>query len=383
MSQIIHAITPGDHFSPRTGSAIPTVVHGLAGASGRDDRLPRYTHQVLLGANTYLPRYDSAEALEFAEAPPPTIRERVTDAALARVGVPRRAASRYFRPQAAALSELEPSVVLAHNAPALPRLLAESQHRVVLYAHNDILRTMSLGEAERSLDGVAAIVCVSRFLAVQTRSRLPRTLAQRVHAVGNGVDCSQFTPRNEGTGNERLRVLFVGRMIPQKGPDILLSAAATLERDDIEFVLVGSRGFDRNAALSSYENRLRHLARRCRAPVSFEPFVPRDELPALLRRADIMVVPSRWHEPSGLTIGEGLASGLPIIAHRVGGIPEVVGSAGMLVTGNEPQALAKAITHLADDPDLRSRMALAARRHAEAHDWAWAWSQLRDVLNGM
>lgn len=388
MTRIIHAITPGDHYSPRTGSAIPTVVHGLAGASTRDQQDPGYTHQVLVGENTYHPRYDSAESIDFTEVPAPSTRERLTDALIARVGMPRRAAARYFQPQADVLRSLEPTIVLAHNAPALPRLLAGSQHRVVLYAHNDILRTMSVREAGRSLDSVAAIVCVSQFLADQTRSRLPKSLAERVHVVGNGVDCEQFSPTPPSAGAppaepRKLRILFVGRMIPQKGADILLEAAATLDRDDIEIVLVGSRGFDRDAALSRYERRLRGLAARCRVAVSFEPFVARAELPALLRSADILVVPSRWNEPSGLTVGEGLASGLPVIAHQVGGIPEVIGSAGVLIASGEPHSLAYAITRLADDSSLRRSLGVAARVHAESHDWSWAWSELRQVLRAL
>ncbi|NTV39124.1 MAG: glycosyltransferase family 4 protein [Demequinaceae bacterium] len=254
---------------------------------------------------------------------------------------------------------------------------------MALYAHNDVLRTMTKGEAGRTLDGVAAIICVSDSLAEQTRDRLPRALLDRVHVVENGVDCSQFTPRVGGATDGPLRALFVGRMIPQKGPDILLKAAAMLERDDVEIVLVGSRGFDRHAPLSPYERRLRSLADLCRVPVRFEPFVPRDELPALLRAADIMVVPSRWREPSGLTVGEGLASGLPVIAHRVGGIPEVLGGAGVLVENDDPGGLASAMSTLLEDPALRKRMALDARRRAEARDWSWAWAGLRTVLKTM
>jgi glycosyltransferase involved in cell wall biosynthesis len=382
MTRVIHAITPGDHYSPRTGSAIPTVVHGLAGAARADSRVPEYAQFVVLGANTYQPRYDSATPIEFADVPGPTRNERVADAALARVGIPRRAALRYFQPQADVLATEDPAIVLAHNAPVLPWLLRRSPHRVVLYAHNDILRSMSKGEAARTLDTVAGIVCVSESLADQTKKHLPKALADRVHVVRNGVDCSQFTPSAERDG-DRLRLIFVGRAIPEKGPDILLKAAALLHRDDLEIVLVGSRGFDPSAELSAYERSLRELAAKCRVPVEFRPFEPRSALPALLRNADIMVVPSRWQEPCPLTIGEGQASGLPVIAHRVGGIPEIIGSAGMLVANEDPHGLARAISELADDPALRRRMAREARSHAEEHDWSWAWSNLRDVLDGL
>ncbi len=116
------------------------------------------------------------------------------------------------------------------------------------------------------------------------------------------------------------------------------------------------------------------------AGIRFEPFVDRMALPALLRSADLLVVPSRWAEPSGLTAAEGLATGLPVIASRVGGLPDVVGSAGVLVEPDDPTALAAAIARLAGDAEARRLMSQRARAHAIAHDWSWAWSKLRRVL---
>ena len=115
----------------------------------------------------------------------------------------------------------------------------------------------------------------------------------------------------------------------------------------------------------------------------FEPFTDRSAIPDLLRSADVLVVPSRWAEPSGLTVGEGLASGLPVIASRVGGIPEVLGSAGILVEPDDALALAGEIRRLASEPELRASMGAEARAWAESHDWAWAWRRLRAVLSGI
>lgn len=385
MIDILHAITPGDHFSPRTGSAIPTVVDGLAAASGRDGA--PFRHVVILDRTTMRPRYDSAVAVEFEGAPGPTRRERAMDLARGRVGLPRTAVARYYAPVAEAIRAREPAVVLAHNAPVLARLLRGTDHRVVLYAHNELLRTYSRREAGRMLGGVAAIVCVSESLAERTRAALPRELAERVRVVPNGVDCERFVPASDGSDpaasrrDGPLRVVFVGRMVAEKGPDVLIRAAERLGRTDLEVLLVGSQGFARDAPLSPYERELRRLASASGAGIRFEPFVDRSELPAVLRSADLLVVPSRWDEPSGLTAAEGLATGLPVIVSRVGGLPDVVGQAGVLVEPDDPAALAAAIGRLADDPEARRRMSQDARAHATAHDWSWAWSKLRRVLD--
>lgn len=388
MTEILHAITPGDHFSPRTGSAIPTVVDGLAAAGGRDAE--PIAHTVVLDRTTMRPRYDSAAVIEYTGAQSPTRRERVIDLARGRVGLSRSAVARYYEPIAEAIRTREPAFVLAHNAPVLPWLLRDTEHRVVLYAHNDLLRTYSRLESGRVLDSVGAIVCVSDSLAERTRASLPERLAERVRVVRNGIDCDRFTPasNSEGTASAtrdaQLRVMFVGRMIAEKGPDVLIRAAERLARPDLEFLLVGSQGFARDAPFSPYEHELRRLADDATAAsgasIRFEPFVDRSALPALLRSADLFVVPSRWAEPSGLTAAEGLATGLPVIASRAGGLPDVVGSAGVLVEPDDPSALAEAIAMLADDAEARRLMSQRARAHAIAHDWSWAWSNLRRVL---
>ena len=388
VTDVLHAITPGDHFSPRTGSAIPTVVDGLATAAGREGA--PFRPFVVLDRTTMRPRYASASVIEYTGARGPTRRERVIDLARGRVGLSRSAVARFYEPVAEAIRTREPALVLAHNAPVLHSLLRDTGHRVVLYAHNDLLRTYSRRESARILDGVAAIVCVSESLAERMRRALPGRLASLVRVVRNGVDCAQFKPSPETdernpsaerqTQDDPLRIMFVGRMIPEKGADVLIRAAAILARDDLEFVLIGSYGFDRNAAFSTYETRLRELASEAGARIRFEPFVDRSRLPATLHEAGILVVPSRWPDPCPLTVGEALATGRPLVVSRIGGIPEVVGPAGRYVEPDDPIALAAALAELADNADLRRRMGVDARRHAEAHDWSWAWSNLRRVL---
>jgi glycosyltransferase involved in cell wall biosynthesis len=376
MKPLAHALTPGDHYSPRTGSAIPTVVHGLATAA-RD--AGDAEQSVILDASTFHPRYPSARPIEYQGGALPGTRARAVDAALARLGLPRRAAARAFRPLADAMAGEPASVVLAHNAPMLPRLLRGTPHTAVLYAHNDILRSLGHAEARRALAEVPAIVCVSRSLAAQTSSRLPAELVERVRVVENGVDTTTFTPGTAARG-ERLRVMFLGRAIADKGPDVVVDAAARLGRDDIEVVIVGSAGFDRAADLTPYEVSLRRRAEASRTPVTFERFVDRAGVPSLMQDADVFVVPSRWPDPSPLTVGEAMASGLAVVGSRIGGIPETLGDAGMLVAPGDPEELAAALAHLADDDSARLRLAAAARARAEERSWARSWHQLAEVL---
>lgn len=377
---VIHTITPGDHFSPRTGSALPTVVHLLADAAVAAGDAQ---HAVVLDRTTYVPRYPGVRLIEYDRGPGVTRTGRYLDAAAGRVGLPRRHQSAWFAPLADAVRGEPASHVLAHNAPLMPWLLRGTDHRVSIYAHNQLFRTFSRGEADRIVGEASAVICVSDALADDTRRLLPRALASRVVVVENPVDTIRFVPatqRREGP----VRVLFVGRMIPEKGADVLARAAAEFSAEQVEFTFIGSQGFNPAAPLSAYEELLRGIARaHPSAALTFLPFLDRDELPQRYADADILVVPSRWAEPSGLTIAEGMASGLAVVASDVGGIPSVVGDAGVLVPPDDPAVLAVALTHLIEDAQTRAALAKAARLRAEKRDATWAWQRLRGALHAL
>lgn len=371
----VHVLTPGDHFSPRTGSAIPTVVDGLCTAVPAA-AAPR--PRVVVADGTYPDRYPSADVLGYRPAVGRRL-DRYVDAAAGRLSLPRPGVRRELRPTVAAQDSWEPGVVLAHNAPQLVPLV-HGRHAAVLYAHNLLLRTYSRREADRVLGRAAAIVCVSDALAEQTAGHLPARLQDRLRVVPNGVDTTRFSPRSDPGRGERLRVLFVGRMIPDKGADVLVQAAARLGRDDIEITLVGSQNFDAGAQPSPYERQVRDQAAALGDRVRLLPFTPRAEVADVYRQADVVVVPSRWAEPFALTVMEGMASGVPVVASAIGGIPEVMGAAGVQVRPDDPADLAAALDALADDEALRRRVGATCRKHALARDWAWARGRLDAVL---
>ncbi|OLT55338.1 glycosyltransferase [Cellulosimicrobium sp. CUA-896] len=336
--------------------------------------------RVLVARGTYPDRYASATVLEYPEAVARPA-DRYLDAALPRLGLPRLAARRVLGAATRTQDAWDPSWVLAHNAPALVPLVDARRHAPVLYCHNQVLRTYSAREAARTLAPAAAVVCVSDHLAEQVRDRLPRSLRGRVATVRNGVDVEAFAlPRVPRTG--RLRVAYVGRVIPDKGVHVLLDAVARRGRDDVEVTVVGRPGFARDAPLTPYEQELRTRAASSPAPVRFASFVDRDALPRLLAAADVLVVPSVWAEPFGLTALEGMAAGAAVVASDVGGLPEAVGDAGVLVPPGDTDALAAALAAFADDEGALERARAAAVRHARDHDWRAARRRLDAVLSG-
>jgi len=252
---------------------------------------------------------------------------------------------------AAALRRL-PLVVTPHSDPGRPRW-----GRAMFDA---LVKEGTLAPARRV---IAETEMERRFLI---RIGVP---PERLRVIPGGIDlaaCPPPIPRERAPA-EPLRVLFVGRVdFDQKGVDVLLEAAGRLaHRSDLEWRIVGEIWVPPEAL----------LARRSRLPSTVRLTITgrrsEPELDAEYRSADLLVVPSRF-EPFGLVLLEGMARGLPIIASRVGGMPELVGDSGaaLWVPPGDPGALAEAIERLADDPTLRRRLAAAGRPRVEAFDWA-------------
>ena len=145
-------------------------------------------------------------------------RSRPSTALRARLGATRTATRRFYAPVADAIRRREPSIVLAHNAPVLPQLLRDTPHRVVLYAHNDVLRTYSRAEAHRALDGVAAIVAVGESLAERTRAALPRTWRSGCGscATASTASCSRRRRRRRPTRRECSAPAFWSSTNPER-----------------------------------------------------------------------------------------------------------------------------------------------------------------------
>jgi glycosyltransferase involved in cell wall biosynthesis len=147
--------------------------------------------------------------------------------------------------------------------------------------------------------------------------------------------------------------LFTGRLAEEKGADTAIAASAASE---FPLVIAGA-GPD--------EQRLRDLATRLGAPVRFLGHLPATELAALRHRAAFAVAPSRWDEPCPYSVIEAMAAGVPVLAAKSGGLPEMVGDDSVLPPADQP-AWATAFGRLASDEALRRERGAAALARARA-----------------
>lgn len=353
-------LPPKEGFGPGRAGAVALLVH----------RFARLLPALVVGGPQSGPAFDDTP---FRPARPSLWR-------LGTINV------RYAAGVARLLRPLRPALIEVHNRVEVARALARqfTGTPVSLFLHNDpqTMRGAKTPEARAALlRGLARVVTVSEFLRDRLTEGVPSEAAPAPLVLPNAIDLAALpSPPDE---RERL-ILFVGRVVAEKGTDLFVAACAEALPH-----LPGWRaeviGADRSRA-DSPDTPFVRAVRRAAAAGGVWMLGYRDH-PAVLEamsRAAIVVVPSRWPEPFGLTALEAMACGAALIAARRGGLPEVAGDAALYVDPEDAADLAAAITRLARDPGLRARMGASGRARARRFGLETAAARLaalrRDVL---
>jgi len=298
----------------------------------------------------------------------------------------------------------DPDVVHLQNlsqlVPVAHRLLPRA--RIVLHMHCDWLRQLPPRLVRRRLERLDLVLGVSDYITGRVREGFPEHAA-RCETLHNGVRVETFWRQSTLADGQRAQVeelrqalgvadgpvvLCVGNLAPEKGNDVLLRAFARVRRrlPDATLVLVGR--FNRYPALRTPQGRgarreLRLRQRGYRAEIAaliegsggvlHVDGVPHEELPPYYALADVFVMPSTGEEPFPLPVIEALASELPVVATRRGGMPEIVrdGVVGSLVEPGDEIELARALEALCADEPARRELGARGRLLVE-REYTWA-----------
>jgi D-inositol-3-phosphate glycosyltransferase len=257
-----------------------------------------------------------------------------------------------------------PHVVMFHT-------LGEVKNRASHREHESALRISSEAAI---IAGCDRVVCATELERTSLR-QLYDADPGKVTVIPLGVDLDLFQPASKqdaraelGLSEDQHIVLFVGRIEPLKGVDILINAAAMLESDvDCAVMVVGGDDTARTQVA-----RLRELARAkgIEGRVSFVGAVDHERLPLYYNAADVCVVPSHY-ESFGLVAVEAMASGVPVVASRVGGLTGTIrdGETGYLIPWLCPEPFAERIELLLDNDSLRRNLGEAAREEVARYRW--------------
>jgi len=226
------------------------------------------------------------------------------------------------------------------------------------------------------------IVCCSWSMVNEVAGlfNVPR---DKIWMIPNGVDPEMYRPsaidqslRDRYADPSEKIVLYVGRLVPEKGVNVLLGAAPRIlsAHPKTKFIIVGE-GYSKEM-LSSFTKSL-GIDRK----VFFTGYVSDEEIKGLLGLADVQVVPSIY-EPFGIVCLEAMASGIPVVASDTGGLSEIVEDSvtGLKVPTDNSDAIANAVNRLLSDDALRGSMSKRARERAIER---FSWKAIADLTTRM
>ena len=243
-------------------------------------------------------------------------------------------------------------------------------------------------EVERELIQSASSVVAFSPHERDAMVRLYGADAAKVSLVPCGVDLTRFKPLDRRAARERLGLnggkvlLYVGRVEPLKGLELLVHTAAQMETcQDVKVLVVGGAN-DGDKEVG----RLQDLARDLEVDqvIDFVGRVDQEELPFYYNAADVCILPS-YYESFGLAALESMACGTPVVATRVGGLSTVVhhGHTGYLKSWRCPEAFANSLEMIISSEGLQDSMGKAARRRAEAMSWERVAAGISDIYRSV
>ncbi|MDC1198856.1 glycosyltransferase family 4 protein [bacterium] len=184
----------------------------------------------------------------------------------------------------------------------------------------------------------------------------------KILRIYNGIDLDRFTP-GDGARSKRFNILCVARFVEKKGLDVLIDACAELKRAGIDFrCMIVGKGMMRQKLVDQI------AANDLKAEVKLLGVHTQEQIISRHRAADLFVLPCVVGEDGDrdglpVSIVEALACGVPVVSTPVSGIPEAVldGVNGLIVPEGDRAALAQAMRRMIEEPELRDRLAAAAR----------------------
>jgi glycogen synthase len=229
---------------------------------------------------------------------------------------------------------------------------------------DNIKRSFLNGSPRNQLE-FRMVLCVSKYVQdiMMSQAGIP---LDRTRIVHNGIDINLFKGKLGSLLGKQIRLLYAGRLAPEKGVHTIIESLAMLRNDSN---LPGYKLSIYGHGNQEYEHRLHNLIadNQLSGWVTFKGLVPHETMPDILAQNDILVFPSIWAEPLARIVQEAMACGLVVVGTHTGGTSEILkdGENGLVFEAENSTMLADKIKLLSRDPALRQRLALAARHTVE------------------
>ncbi len=240
-----------------------------------------------------------------------------------------------------------------HNRPYLINQIEKKiKIPISLFCHNDpqtMKGSKSIKDRENILKKCVAVFCVSEYIKNQFIDGVSFN-KEKVHVLHNGVDKTL-----EKFPTKKKEILFVGRLVPEKGVHYYVSAAKLISpnKKDWNFGLIGSYRLGDSKNENSYANKIVREFKSIGQNAKFYGFQSQEFVKEKMKTASIIVIPSIWEEPFGLVAAEAMSNGICIIASKVGGIPEIIKDNGILIDKINDLKLKKYILNVINNDKIR------------------------------
>ena len=288
-----------------------------------------------------------------------------------------------FRPLLSRLEEGD--TVWCHNQPLFAAALEQAVHqrgaKLIYHCHGGSGgRATRIGFRSFTAD---AYIFVSDALRQKWLKICP--FLKNTYVVHNGADENRFYPLTRKADQENAvpTILYIGQLRPIKGVHVLMAAITILQERKIDVLcrVVGS-SFTGGSKQTPY---VKELVKNSPSNVKFQDFRIQTEMAEEYRSADILCCPSVWQEPFGNINIEAMACGVPVVASRVGGIPEIAAEGGViLVEPDSALELANALQKLVEDKDLRAKVAAEGlSSFRRRFTWSTIFKQYQEVTESL
>lgn len=373
---------PIEYYSPISGGAVATIMMETA----RELEAAGHQVNILTAVNTD-PVYSVGNVIPIRNCNRDHLSflQRRVSAALRRINHWDWPYYNYYRSAfSRAVRKLSPApdaVILFNDlvsAKYLRRLLPAA--KIVVWLQNE--QRTSQPDLSETVAATDTFLTCSQYIHDWT-CRTHGIAEDKVVVARSGVNLQMFHPADDFPSRARaLRALFVGRIDPNKGPDLAADAVAALRREGlaVELTVAGGLWFYGNGQemQNPYFRQLKE--KMDAAGATYLGHVSRPDLPALMRRHDVAFVLSRSNDPFPLVPFEAMASGCAVIASDRGGLPESCGSTGILVNPDDLGAITAHLRRLATDADELREMKERSLARAAQNPWSKTTGIVRQAL---
>ena len=361
---------PFEFYSPVSGGAIATVTMNVA------RELEAQNHDVVvLAADDGQPVYGAGTVLQTPINTSGQLRGFVSHIQARLCGWDWPNQGRFWRTVGESIKNLKPDIVVLSNdfAGAVEVRRALPQVKIVVWVHNEC---HSNGDIPSGLAATDVFLTCSQYIQSWLTRRYEIS-KNRVRVAYAGVDADVFYPKNREP-QDGLKLLFTGRLDPNKGVDIAVEAFRNLRSLNLPVSLtVAGHSWFYSRTRGKEEPFLQQLRAAMKdLHVDWLGHVPRRWIPSVMREHDVALVISRSQEPFGLVVLEAMASGLAVIASPHGGLREACGDAGIFVDPENKEQITQQLRHLCDNqPELQKWKKRSLVRASKSH-----WKQTAEVL---